>query len=208
MDSFGRSYYLRLKQQLDSITNSYNKQVPAQVVNANPADSVTNANLASNDALARFDGVSGKIIQNSIVTLTDTGDMTGLNSISSTYIKGNFHVNNTQDFFLELPNANDGLVGINGSKYDATQNGKVLSMQNNKITPVALTPSDVVSSVSTSTNNTIALYDGTAGKAIKTSGVICDTSNNLTGVNTITSTGLSSLLHLDLRPLWELMENN
>ena len=160
MDNFGRSYYLRLKQQLDSITNSYNKQVPAQVVNANPADSVTNANLASNDALARFDGNSGKMIQNSIVTLTDTGDMAGLNSISSTYIKGNFHVNNSQDFFLELPNANDGLVGINGSKYDATQNGKVLSMQNNKITPIPLPLSgDVSSSISSSVNGAVPIFN-------------------------------------------------
>ena len=114
MDSFGRSYYLRLKQQLDSITNSYNKQVPAQVVNANPADSVTNANLASNDALARFDGVSGKILQNSIVTLTDAGDMVGLNSIKSTYLKSDNHVNSTENFFLVLPNTSDGLIGYMG----------------------------------------------------------------------------------------------
>jgi hypothetical protein len=146
--------------------------------------------LASNDALARFDGTTGKLIQNSAVSLNDIGDMTGLNILSSNFLKSNNIVNSTENFALELPNSADGYLTVFGTKYDGSQNGKVLSMNNNTITPIALTPADVVSSVFTSTNNTIALYDGTTGKVIKTSGVLCDASNNLTGINAITTTGL------------------
>ena len=120
MDSFGRSYYLRLKQQLDSITTSYKPQIQ-NTTTADP-NAVTNANLANDNALARFDG-SGKIIQNSNAILNDTGDMSGLNTITSTTVKSINYVNNTNTFSLALPPLNDGYIVLDGSKYDATQNG-------------------------------------------------------------------------------------
>ena len=46
---------------------------------------------------------------------------------------------------------------------------------------------DVSSSISTTVNGAIPTFDGTTGKLIKASGVLCDASNNLTGVNSITS---------------------
>jgi hypothetical protein len=42
---------------------------------------------------------------------------------------------------------------------------------------------DVSSSISSSVSNAIPLYDGTTGKLIKSSGVLCDSSNNLTQIN-------------------------
>ena len=123
MDSFGRSYYLRLKNQLDLMTTSYKPQIQNTTIStAADPNAVTNANLANDNALARFDG-SGKIIQNSIATLSDTGDMSGLNTITSTTVKSINYVNNTNTFSLALPPLNDGYIVLDGSKYDATQNG-------------------------------------------------------------------------------------
>ena len=48
---------------------------------------------------------------------------------------------------------------------------------------------DVSSSISSSVSGAVPIFDGTTGKIIKSSGVICDLLNNLTGINTITSNG-------------------
>ena len=47
---------------------------------------------------------------------------------------------------------------------------------------------DVSSSISVSVNGAVPIFDLTTGKVIKSSGVICDASNNLSGINSITST--------------------
>ena len=46
---------------------------------------------------------------------------------------------------------------------------------------------------SSSVDNSIPRYDGTTGKVIKSSGIVCDASNNLTGVNSITSGQVNGL---------------
>lgn len=44
---------------------------------------VVGPSSATDNAIARFDTTTGKLIQNSVVTVSDTGDMAGVNSISS-----------------------------------------------------------------------------------------------------------------------------
>ena len=44
------------------------------------ASAVSGPAAATDNALARFDGATGKLIQNSVVTLSDAGDAAGLNS--------------------------------------------------------------------------------------------------------------------------------
>jgi hypothetical protein len=39
--------------------------------------------LSTNNAIARFDGTTGKIIQNSQVIITDTGDVSGINQLNT-----------------------------------------------------------------------------------------------------------------------------
>lgn len=72
--------------------------------------------LATDDALARFDGVTGKLIQNSLVTLDDAGAISGLtqldvdniridgNAINSTDVNGNISIapNGTGEVLVPL----------------------------------------------------------------------------------------------------------
>ena len=171
MDSFGRNtLYTRLKTQLDSIINSQIRPTTSTGTGTVDPNAVTNTSGAADNSLARFDGVIGKIIQNSNAILNDTGDMSGLNSITSTYVKSINYRNNTNTFSLALPPLNDGYVVLDGSKYDATQNGKVLSMNNGFITPITLTAGGT--SIDDTTNTLTSAWSSTKISTYVPNGVL------------------------------------
>jgi len=49
---------------------------------SNPLGDVTGPSLATDNAIARFDTTTGKLIQNSVVTVSDTGDIAGATTIT------------------------------------------------------------------------------------------------------------------------------
>lgn len=89
-------------QYLDGVTSAIQTQIDAKVTG--PAS-------ATDNAITRFDGTTGKLVQNSVVTISDTGDATGFtqvavdnllldgNTLSSTNSNGNivFDPNGTGD---------------------------------------------------------------------------------------------------------------
>lgn len=68
------------------------------------------------------------------------------------------------------------------SSYDIQHPGKTGTIALTSDIPAI---SGFVTGPSNATNNAIALFDGTGGKTIKNSGLIVDTNNNLTGLNTL-----------------------
>lgn len=48
------------------------------------AGNVTGPGSATDNAIARYDGVSGQVIQNSVVTVSDTGNVSGVNVLTAT----------------------------------------------------------------------------------------------------------------------------
>lgn len=57
---------------------------PSWQVGGAGAGDVVGPGSSTDEAIARFNGTTGKIIQNSVVTITDTGDITGATSITVT----------------------------------------------------------------------------------------------------------------------------
>lgn len=93
---------------------------PGQVLTANsgsPPSWQGNANgdvsgpsSATDNAIARFDGTTGKLIQNSVVTVSDTGDMAGVVGLSATSgtfsgLTSNRMVMTTTGGLLQTPSA-------------------------------------------------------------------------------------------------------
>ena len=166
------------------------------------ADGTTNNTVSTSssvsstdDTLVRMDGITGKIIQNSAVVLTDSRVMSNLNTVSSKNIQAETYLNDNSSFSMTLPNSNTGFVKYVGSKYDNTNNGKVLSLNNNEITPISLNFGDVVSTSTLAVSNSLTRMDGTTGKVIKTSSVVLNDTGNMSGLASVNTTELISNKH-------------
>lgn len=74
--------------------------------NVGSANDVSNAGASTDNAIARFDGVTGKLIQNSAVTIDDTGNMLMSGSaIPTLQISGNTDNQQSGTLFLSQGNA-------------------------------------------------------------------------------------------------------
>ena len=83
--------------------------------------------------------------------------------------------------------------------YNSTiKSGDIIDLDTYVTTAVSSgTSGDVSSSVANSTDNTIVRMDGTTGKAVQGSGVIINDSNEITGVNKLTSVEFRSNTYKD-----------
>ncbi len=67
--------------------------------------------VSTHNAIARFDGLSGKIIQNSLVTISDTGDIYGVGTFSATLITtGSVYISGSNLTGLSAPVVNSDAV--------------------------------------------------------------------------------------------------
>lgn len=122
------------------------------------AGNVTNSVGSSSDALARYDGVTGQIIKNSVVTLDDLGEATGFTNILSS--------DATITFF------NSTTATITDLQVTGTLFGAAVTALNNSLMDIV--PSAV--------DNALIKLDGTSGKVAQTTGIIVSDTDDITGV--------------------------
>ena len=147
---------------------------------ANPVSGtgdVTSSSSSADNQIVRFDGTSGKIIQNSGITIADgaSGTLAGTNT-GDQNLFGTFAVAGQSNVVAD--STNDTLTLVAGSNITITTNSTTDAITINS------TAGDVVGP-SSATDNAIARYDQTTGKLIQNSGItIADgASGSLSGTN-------------------------
>jgi hypothetical protein len=147
-----------------------------------PAGDVTGASSSVDNAVARFDATSGKAIQGSSVTISDTADIAGARTLAlSTASAGVLTLApaaNTATHTLTFP-ADRGATGAYLRGLDGTG---------------ALTwgAAGDVSSAAPSTDNAVARFDSTTGKVIQNSAVTISDGADIAGAKTLGLSGATS----------------
>jgi hypothetical protein len=127
---------------------------------------------STDNAVARFDGTTGKVVQNSVVTIADsTGNMAGVGTLNTRTIAN----------WVDGPaSVTDGRVVA----FDGTT-GKLVKQDTRLAADLAAGPASA-------TDNAIVRFDGTTGKLVQNSAVtVADTTgsiDNTSGSGTMTST--------------------
>jgi hypothetical protein len=197
---------------------------PGNVLTATNTQTVTNKDLSSgtntfpnfgdvvgpasstDNAVARYDGTTGKLIQNSSVTVDDSGIVRALsvttnNSNSGIAISGDsqagvIYANNNKPMSFNVNGAQrlrittDGAFAF-GSDTAYGTSGQVLT-SNGNATPTWTDAGNVVGPAS-ATDNAIVRYDGTTGKLIQNSAVTIDDTDGLTARVVVASQSGSSV---------------
>jgi len=114
---------------------------------------------ATDHALARFDSVTGKLLQNSVAILTDAGTLSGITNITGSL--GNFVT---------------GTAGSDGEGVQWDANGNVEG--------TGFPVGDVVSVSGTTVDDQMVIYDGTTGKSITKSAAFLTELGAMSGVTT------------------------
>jgi hypothetical protein len=169
---------------------------------------------ATDNAVARFDTTTGKLIQDSVVLIGDTGVISGVSTINGVTIET--HASRHQDGGADEIS----VTGLSGLLADSQKT----SIRKNSGTDIGARPrinfiegtnisltitddsvdnevdvtiasvgagsGDVVGPVS-SVDNTIPKFDGITGKLIQGSGIVIDDSNNISSVGTVDGRDLS-----------------
>lgn len=159
-----------------------------------------------NNAMVNID--TNGIIGKSSATITASGDLTATqvnvgsssitaaNHVITNIVRANTHNNNTNTAGIQITDTTVGNLILSGSAYDSTQNGKFLKLSNGQIVPDTAAGGDALSSATT-TDHSVARYDGTNNKTIQGSAVLLDDTNNRTGLTSIAATTVKSLSHLN-----------
>lgn len=125
---------------------------------------MTGPNTSTDNAIARFNGISGKVVQNSGITIADgaTGTLSGTNT-GDQNLFGTVAVAGQGNVVAD--STNDTLTLVAGTNVTITTNPTTDS-----ITINAASSGDVVGPAS-ATDNAIAIFDSTTGKLIQNSGI-------------------------------------
>ena len=147
---------------------------------ASTADTV-GPSSATDNAVARFDLTTGKLLQNSGVTISDTADVAGAKTIAmSGSVSGVLTVQpgaTTANHTLTLPSAQGA-----ASTYLQNDGSGSLSWQ---------TAGDA-SGPASATDNAVARFDATSGKLLQNSGVTISDTADVEGVKTLAVSGATS----------------
>lgn len=132
------------------------------------------------NSVARFSGTTGKVIDDSLVTIDDSGDLTASN-LATSDIKLN-SITNSNDQTLNWPNSS----GAAGTFLGSDGAGNLVFS-----TPAG--SGNVDTALNFTTNNAIITVDLPSGaQNIKESTVLLDSSGNITNVNSLTATVVNS----------------
>ena len=157
----------------------------------NSAYTFASVNTAVNDIKLRLTGTGDASGQQDQVTLTGAGGISITENAGTITFNGN-NTNTTYDLIFadEIDGASatltgsdssaDALILKGGSNIDVTRSNNIITF--------STTLAGTVGAPSTVTDNSIALFDGTNGSLLSDSALVLDGSNNLTGVNSITTT--------------------
>lgn len=124
-------------------------------------DLVKGPSSATDNAIARYDATTGKLIQNSLLTVSDTGDLAGVVQINSINI-ANYMITSTGNSIGRVPVYNSGTSVTQSSI--TISSGNVLG---NVATLNGTDPATWVVGPSSATDGRVAVYDGTTGKLLK-----------------------------------------
>lgn len=129
---------------------------------------------STDNALARFDGTTGKLIKNSGITVADgaSGTLSGTNT-GDQNLFGIIAVAGQSNVMADA--TNDTLTLVAGSNVSITTNATTDTITINA------TSSGDVAGPSSATDNAIARFDGTTGKLIQNSGVFIYDNNEVSG---------------------------
>ena len=147
-------------------------------------NAASNSSGSSTDnALTRWDGTSGNYVQNSTVTLSDTGDIIGIKSLN---LSGSTSGVATLQAAAVTTGYSMTLPAIQGSL------GSVLT-NNGSGTLTWSTPANGnVFGPGTSTTNAIAKYTDTTGTTLSNTSITISSTSDLAGIRTLTMSGTSS----------------
>lgn len=145
---------------------------------------------STDNALTRFDGTTGKYIQNSLAILDDSGNLTLPGTVTAANIPGNFVSG-------PVSATNDAVATYNGTTGKVIQDSLVsIDSSGNITTPGTINgvvfPGDFVSGPTSATDTALARFDTTTGKLIKNSLVLVDDSGNLSTTGTVTGSNIVS----------------
>lgn len=156
---------------------------------------------STDNAVARWDSTTGRLIQNSVVVIDDDGDVTGVASINGTawtgdYVRGPTPAVSVNADLAVFDGTSGRLIANSGlSLFDVVHTfasevvtghlPEYADSAGRELVDSGIVSANIVSSPNTSSDNRIARYDGTTGKVIQQSTVAIDDSGNITGVTTI-----------------------
>ena len=163
--------------------SSYLKNNGAGALTWASAGDATGPSSATDNAVARFDATTGKLLQNSGVTISDTADLAGVKTVAlSGSTSGVLTLQpgaTTTNHTLTLPSAQGAASSL---------------LQNNgsgTLTWAAASTADTVGP-SSATDNAVARFDLTTGKLLQNSGVTVSDTADLAGVKTVALSGSTS----------------
>jgi len=157
---------------------------------------------ATDNALARWDTTSGRLLQNSVTTLSDSGAMDSvatLNTVDVTALSSNQRwlygpKTTTINAIVAWNSTAGGLVREIPITYVPETNTFASASVNAVFLTVnGVDPATWVRGPASSTVNQLASYADSTGKVIKASPVTADSSGNIGSVNSLTLTGTASI---------------
>lgn len=142
---------------LDGVTSAIQTQLDGKV--SGPASS-------TDEALARFDGITGKLVQNSLATLTDAGVMAGLTGLTSSGTVSSTGTLSASGSILEALSTDSTTTGSNATLSSPTT--PFVRLTNASLLSVDMIASPVAGRVLTIENftgNTVTFNNDTGGTA-------------------------------------------
>lgn len=146
---------------------------------------------STNNALARYDLGTGKLIKNSNIILSDLGDMTGIANITNSgniNTMGNFNIQNGYIQISDIIAPSNPANG-QGKFYKKTGDDRLFWKPNNAGPEVDITSTggDLFGSIG-STDNSAVRFDTVTGKLIQNSNMIISDTGAISSLNNITNT--------------------
>ena len=137
-----------------------------------PDEFVRGPGGATDNRLARFDGATGYLIQNSAITVDDSGNVTGVGTLNGATIA---------NWAFGIASSTDNrVVRFDGSSGKQLQQSVVAIDDSGNVTG-----SNLAVGIASSTDNRLVRFDGTGGKQLQESAIAVDDSGAITGVTTI-----------------------
>lgn len=155
---------------------------------ANAAGNVTGPGSSTDNAIARYDGVTGQLIQDSVVIISDLGAVSGITDIAMTG---------------DLSGA-DNLAGVSlnlsgniAAVVDITMSGTLSGATSIDADAISIGGSDLgdlfIAAEVTPTDNAIVRWDGTTGTDVQNSLITIADDGDVAGIVDLTTTG--NVLH-------------
>ena len=155
---------------------------------------------ADDNAVARFDGTSGKLVQSSGVTISDTDLVTaaGFLSTGNAQVNGNIIVSGTVDgtdvsALAAVPFVTTAATGAIANERVLTGTaGQVTVTDGGAGAAVTIsTPTAVQGPASVGTDSRLAIFSGTTGKLVKESAITASGANDIGNIGTLTAGSIS-----------------